>query len=465
MSSPFALLDRPTGEPALVDAGRGRIWTQDELAHAARSFAEALTTTRRELVFCLCGADVASVIGYLGAIHAGHAVALLDAAAATDLTQALIDRYLPAFVVTSDDGETPTVRPGPGSHGSGPAPSEELAVLLSTSGTTGSPKFVRLARRNVDANADSIAEYLQIDARERAIQSLPIYYSYGLSVLNSHLAAGASVVLTPHSIMRPEFWADAARWRATSFAGVPYSYAILERTGLLRTSMPDTMRTLTQAGGRLTPEHVIRLHELMGERDGRLWVMYGQTEATARISYVPPEALPEKAHTIGVPIPRGRLSIQSDTEEITESNVPGELIYRGPNVMLGYAEHGDDLALADIMRGELRTGDLGSFDEDGFFRVTGRTKRIAKIHGLRVNLDEIEAAASTHGPVAVVDGGERIVLWRVRGSDMTGDDLRREVARRFGVNSRAFAVTEIDTLPLKPSGKVDYESLAKRDAP
>ena len=179
------------------------------------------------------------------------------------------------------------------------------SVLLSTSGTTGSPKLVRLAHRNIEANADSIAEYLDIDERERAIQSLPIHYSYGLSVLHSHLATGASVILTPHSIMRPEFWADAARWQATSFAGVPYSYAILQRTGLLRRAMPDTMRTLTQAGGRLAPEAIVKLHELMQERGGRLFVMYGQTEATARISYVPPEALPEKAHTIGIPIPGG----------------------------------------------------------------------------------------------------------------------------------------------------------------
>jgi acyl-CoA synthetase (AMP-forming)/AMP-acid ligase II len=460
--SPFAFLDRPTDAPVLVDAAAGRVWTQDELAHVVCSCADPLMTGERELVFCVCGVDVASVVGYLSAVRAGHAVVLLDAAAHADLTEALIARYQPAFVVRSDGREMPEVR----RRADAPTPrlAHDLAILLSTSGTTGSPKLVRLTHRNVAANASSIADYLGIDDRERAIQSLPFHYSYGLSVLHSHLAAGASVILSPHSIMRPEFWADAERWQATSFAGVPYSYAILERTGLLSKAMPDTMSTLTQAGGRLAPESIIRLHEMVSERGGRLWVMYGQTEATARISYVPPEALPEKAHTIGMPIPRGRLSVRFDSQEISEPDVEGELVYHGPNVMLGYATQHEDLALGDAMNGELRTGDLGALDKDGFFRVTGRTKRIAKVYGLRVNLDEIEAAASAHGPVAVVDAGEHIVLWRAAGGEIAPDDLRREVARRFGLNSRAFTVRDIETLPLKASGKVDYDSLAKRHA-
>jgi long-chain acyl-CoA synthetase len=460
MTSPFAFLDRPSEASVLVDAGARRVWTQDELASVVNSFAETLLTGKRELVFCLCSSNVASVVGYLSAVRAGHAVALLDDAAPAELTEALIDRYLPTFVVHSGDGQTPGVRRRSGPTGPGLA--NELAVLLSTSGTTGSPKLVRLAHRNVEANATSIAEYLELDERERAIQSLPIHYSYGLSVLHSHLAAGASVILTPHSIIRPEFWADAARWEATSFAGVPYSYTILERTGLLRKAMPDTIRSVTQAGGRLAPESVIQLHELMSKRGGRLWVMYGQTEATARISYVPPEALPEKAHTIGIPIPSGRLSIRFGGREITEPDVEGELIYHGPNVMLGYAECQEDLKMGDALNGELRTGDVGTVDKDGFFRVTGRSRRIAKVYGLRVNLDEVESAASVHGPVAAVDGGEQILLWRVAGAEITADDLRCEIGRRFGLNSRAFAVRDIEKLPLKSSGKVDYDTLSRR---
>ena len=340
----------------------------------------------------------------------------------------------------------------------------DLAVLLSTSGTTGSPKLVRLSHRNIAANATSIAQYLEIDGGERAIASLPIHYSYGLSVLHSHLVAGASVMLTDHSIMQPEFWSDAARWGVTSFAGVPYSYAILERTALLRTSMPETMRTLTQAGGRLAPESVTELHDLMGERGGRLWVMYGQTEATARISYVPPQALPDKAHTIGIPIPGGRLSVRSGTQLATEPDVEGELVYHGPNVMLGYATQPEDLAGEDTQGGELRTGDLGCFDADGFFRVTGRIKRIAKVFGMRQNLDEIESAASAYGPVAAADGGDRIVLWCEADADIEPDDLRRAVARRFGLNPRAFEVKEIEELPRTAAGKLDYERLAEPDA-
>ncbi len=463
MSSPFAFLDRPTDEPVLVDAGAGRIWTQDELAAAVLRFAERLHTGRHELVFCLCGRDVASIIGYMSAVTAGHAAALLDAAAPAELTDALIAHYRPSFVVVSNDRDPiPVVKQN--RPGASPALAPDLSLLLSTSGTTGSPKLVRLARRNLDANATSIVEYLGIDRHERAIQSLPLHYSYGLSVLHSHLAAGASVILTTHSIMLPAFWADAARWGATSFAGVPYSYAILERAGLLRKMIPESMLTLTQAGGRLEPAAVTELHELMSARGGRLWVMYGQTEATARISYVPPQSLPEKAQTIGIPIPQGRLTIRSGDEEVTEAGVEGELIYHGPNVMLGYANDPEDLLLEDQLNGELHTGDLGSFDEEGFFRITGRIKRIAKIMGLRINLDEIEAAASVHGSVAAVDAGEQIILFRRQGAAVTADELRSELAHRFGLRMSSFAVREIEQLPVSSSGKVDYALLARHDA-
>ena len=461
MPSPFAFLDRPTQAPIVVDAGAGRVWTQDGLAAAVDALADRLRTDRRELIFNLCsGGDLASVMGYLGAVRAGHAVAQLDGRLPAALTEALITRYRPAFILHSTDGRTVTVRTGePG----GPPVADDLLVLLSTSGTTGSPKLARLSVGNIQSHTNQLTEYLEIDARERAILSLPIHFSYGLSVLNTHLGAGAAVILSPHSIMRPDFWADAARWGATSFAGVPYSYAILERAGLLRTAMPDTLRTLTQSGGRLAPEMIVKLHALMAARGGRLFVMYGQTESTARMSYVPPSALPAKAHCVGIPIPDGRFTIGTPDGETAEPEVEGEVIFRGPNVMLGYAEHREDLARGDDLGGVLHTGDVGIIDADGYLRLTGRTKRIAKVFGLRISLDEVEAAAGAHGLVAAVDGGDRIVLWRLSGALVAAADLAIELARRFNLKSSAFAVNDLDELPLNGRGKVDYATLAKRD--
>ncbi|MEA2125344.1 MAG: hypothetical protein QOI80_2126 [Solirubrobacteraceae bacterium] len=462
MSSTYAFLDQPTDAPLLMDAEVGRVWTQAEVAEVVRSTAEPMMTGRRELTFCLCGGrDLGSVIGYLSAVRAGHAVAMLDGRVPADLTDALIDHYRPAFVLRSADGRTPEVRQGPGG---GPAVADDLLVLLSTSGTTGSPKLARLSVGNIESHSDSISQYLEIDERERAMLSLPIHFSYGLSVLNTHLSRGAAVILSAHSIMRPEFWADAARWEATSFAGVPYSYAILERAGLLRNAIPDSMRTITQSGGRLAPEAIIKLYELMHERGGRLFVMYGQTESTARMSYVPPDWLPEKAHTVGVAIPGGQLSIRAGDADPAGVEVEGEVMYRGPNVMMGYAVQPEDLTRGDELDGVLRTGDVGIIDADGFLRLTGRTKRIAKIYGLRVSLDEVEAAAGAYGLVAAVDGGDQIVLWRLSGAAISADDLRRELARKFNLKSRAFAVHDVDELPLTGRDKVDYNALAKLSA-
>jgi long-chain acyl-CoA synthetase len=461
MSSTYAFLDDPTDAPLLVDAATDRVWSQAEVAELVDATAERIRTGRRDLVFALSGGrDFGSVIAYLSGVRAGHAVAMLDGRIPADLTEALVERYRPAFVLDAADGQAVNIREG--REGDAPPVADDLLILLSTSGTTGSPKLARLSVRNIESHTDVISQYLEIDERERAIQILPIHFSYGLSVLNTHLGRGASVILSPHSIIRPEFWADAARWQATSFAGVPYSYAILERADLLRRAMPDTMRTLTQSGGRLAPEAIIRLHELMTERGGRLFVMYGQTESTARMSYVPPSALPEKAHCVGIPIPEGSFSIEVAGEETSEPEVEGEVIFRGPNAMMGYAEQREDLARGDELNGVLRTGDLGVIDAEGFLRLTGRTKRIAKVYGLRVSLDEVEAAAGAHGLVAAVDGGDRIVLWRLSGAQMSGDDLRRELARRFNLKSQAFAVHDLDELPLTGRGKVDYRELASR---
>jgi acyl-CoA synthetase (AMP-forming)/AMP-acid ligase II len=370
------------------------------------------------------GPDAASAIAYLTARRAGHAVILLEADA--DPT-AIIETYDPRYVIT---GETVEVREDA-------APAElhpDLRVLLSTSGSTGSPKLVRLSEANVRANAASIAQYLDLDADERAIQSLPLSYSYGLSVLNSHLHAGASVAFTPHSVIRPEFWDDVRRHEATSFAGVPYAYAMLERIGMRDMDLPS-LRTMTQAGGRLDPEIAARY-----AKRARFFVMYGQTEATARIAYVPPERLADKPGSIGIAIPGGELSVED-----------GELVYRGPNVMLGYATSRADLARGDELGGVLRTGDLGYADDDGFFYVTGRAKRIAKVYGQRINLDEVEAAVD--GPAGAIAGDDRIDVFCERETDA------RALAARFRLPPRALRVHEIERLPVKSSGKVDYAAL------
>jgi acyl-CoA synthetase (AMP-forming)/AMP-acid ligase II len=200
-----------------------------------------------------------------------------------------------------------------------------------------------------------------------------------------------------------------------------------------------SLRTMTQAGGRLDPETALRY-----AGRARFFVMYGQTEATARIAYVPPERLREKAGSIGIPIPGGSLSVSAD----------GELVYEGPNVMLGYAESRADLARGDDLGGVLPTGDLGHVDDDGFFFVTGRLKRIAKVFGQRVNLDEVEAAVD--GPAGAVAADDHIDVFAERAS---GADARA-LARRFRLPPRALRVHEIERLPVKASGKVDYAALA-----
>ncbi|MGH3377275.1 MAG: AMP-binding protein [Actinoallomurus sp.] len=434
-------LERPPSGTALVDVRAGRSWTYAELAAEVLRRGAAIPSRRKTLVACLCRTDAQSAIAYLGAMAAGHAVMMLDGAAERGTIGRLLDLYQVEFLLDGEGCERLRVPAGP--------IDDELAVLLSTSGSTGSPKYVRLSRHNLDANAAQIVQILDLDGDERAVQALPLHYSYGLSVLNSHLLAGASVVFPGAALVRPRFWEATREHACTSLAGVPYTYAILARIGFEGTALPD-LRTLTQAGGRMEPETVLHFGRHMIERGGRLVVMYGQTEATARIAYVPPDRVLDKPDRVGVAVPRGRLSLADD----------GELLYEGPNVMLGYARRRADLAAGHGNGGRLATGDLASVDDEGFYSIIGRKRRVAKLSGQRVNLDELEILLMGHGRVAALELSGRLVLVRAAGATTPGHELSRHAGELIRLPTRFIRVLDVDRLPLTSNGKTDYGTLA-----
>lgn len=337
------------------------------------------------------------------------------------------------------------------------APHAELALLLGTSGSTGDAKMVRLTAANLRENARAIASYLSLGPGETAAQSLPMHYSYGLSVLNSHLLAGAAVQLSGHSFMRPEFWSEARAAGCTSFAGVPYMYETLQRLRMNPCDVP-TLRTLTQAGGHLRVEVARHFHELTQRVAGRFFVMYGQTEATARIAYVPPERLADKLGGIGVAIPGGRLWL----EPVDGDAAVQQLHYAGPNVMMGYAQGPEDLARGDEMGGRLATGDLAEVDVDGFFRLTGRLARFAKLFGKRVNLASVEHELESRFGVrvAVVEGAECLRVFLETSAEALPGEARAHLARGLGVPPPAVQCMRLQAIPLTASGKKDYKALA-----
>jgi acyl-CoA synthetase (AMP-forming)/AMP-acid ligase II len=447
-------LDRHSSAKAVYEAEADRWLSYADLRGAMRQRGAEFGNAPRSLVFLFCKNDLRSVATYLALLEAGHATALLDDGLVAEAKASLIDLYRPEFISTAEEvphpdyeriGEALWRRPAAGEA----APHPDLALLLSTSGSTGSPRFVRLTRGNVEANAEAISQVLEIGAADCAITSLPMHYSYGLSVLNTHLLRGASIALTGQGLLEPGFWETFRKAECTSFAGVPYLYQILRRLDPARLNIPS-LNTMTQAGGRMDPALIEKFSSWIAERGGRFFVMYGQTEATARISILPAAVLPEKLGSVGLPIPGGRAALDPES---------GELIYSGPNVMLGYAAGRGDLTLGDELKGTLRTGDLARMDEDGYLFITGRAKRDAKLFGLRVNLDEVENLLRAHGPVAVIGKGEALRIYCEHGDEGVFDEHRRQLSERLRIHHSAFVFRRLESLPLTPNGKIDYQKL------
>jgi acyl-CoA synthetase (AMP-forming)/AMP-acid ligase II/acyl carrier protein len=436
-------LGRFGGAPALVSEADGVVTYGDLAARVDRAAAEI---KERHLILAAARLSIPYIISYLAALKARCPI-IAAGPAAVDITE----RFRPTLRLEGERWQT-TGAAAPDLH-------PDLALLLSTSGSMGSPKLVRLSHANLQANAVAIAQFLDLTPRDRGLLSLPLHYSYGLSILHSHLAVGASLYVTAQPIVSPGFLDAVAAAGCTSIAGVPHSYALFEDIGLRRHALPS-LRFMTVAGGALAPELVRDYGNFLQARGGRFFVMYGQTEATARMAYLPPEAALTHADHIGIAIPGGRFDLVDESgASIGAAGAIGELAYTGPNVMMGYAENRDDLALGPTID-RLRTGDLAARSAEGFFRIVGRRARFSKIGGFRIGHDDLERRLRTHGHRAAVTGDDAAILVALEGHAAVVE-LRDQIARDAGIPADRIRIALCAALPRTPTGKIDYAAVAR----
>ncbi|MDR1290943.1 MAG: AMP-binding protein [Planctomycetaceae bacterium] len=435
------------------------------------SSAIAGLVARRSFVFLLGKNHLESVAAYVGFLRRKVVPLLLSEVISGEQLARLINIYCPSYIfiprvrlneflyeyeIAGEFGDYVLLRRAVASdiqlH-------DDLGLVLTTSGSTGSPRLVRLSYKNILSNTESIVRYLKITSADRAITTMPMTYSYGLSIINTHLQVGGSVVLTELTLMDRGFWNLLKERQPSTLGGVPYIFEMLKRLRFSRMEL-SFVRYITQAGGKLSAELVAEFRDICAGKGIEFIVMYGQTEATARMSYLPFERTYDKTGSIGVAIPDGKFWLEDDEGKIIdEPNIAGELVYQGGNVSMGYAENAADLAKADENCGVLRTGDIAQRDIDGYYFIVGRKKRFLKIFGNRVNLDEVDQLLNQAGYEAASTGkDDRIKIFVTKNQI---DKIKSLLVDQLKLNPIAFDIQFINQIPRNNSGKILYAMLPK----
>lgn len=337
----------------------------------------------------------------------------------------------------------------------------ELSLLLTTSGSTGSPKLVRHSYYNLECQVKNISAFFEMDGSERPMVDLPIMYTYGLSVVNSHIFAGATILLTDLSITDKRFWQFFREQQASSITGVPYTFETLKRLRFFTMELPS-LKMLSQGGGKLSPELQREYAEYIENKGGKYYATYGQTEGSARMTFLPPAFARTKCGSIGHAVPGGKLSLKDENEnDILTPDTIGEMYYEGGNVTLGYAEKGTDLEKEDERRGILPTGDMAYFDSDGCYYIVGRKKRFLKIYGYRVSLDECETLIreAYDEECACTGNDDKLIICLTSGEH--SDSIREYLLQRTGLYPAAVEIRVVEAIPRNEAGKILYKKLGE----
>lgn len=335
---------------------------------------------------------------------------------------------------------------------------KNLSLLLPTSGSTGSPKYVRISNLNLIENTSQIIDSLQLNENHITITTMPFNYTYGMSIINTHLACGASIVLNNYSFLEKKFWELLKIRKVTNFGGVPFMYEMLSRVGFNRV-LPKTILHLTQAGGKITEKLFQEIVEISKKKGFKFYSMYGQTETTSRMSVLNYRYADYKISSIGKPLKRGKFELIDDKNKIIKSsNVNGQLIYYGKNVSLGYSENIKDLSKGDKNKNKINTGDIAFRDSEGFFFISGRKKRFCKLFGVRISLDEVEYILNQLNLNSAAISDDKI-LYLFFEKNIDKSFVINKIVESVGLNKFYVKTIFPHKLPRKSSGKISYNEL------
>jgi len=462
----FDDLDKYPHNTAVITNGSKQISYRD-LIEVADNIGKQIRS--RCLVFIVCKNCFESVAGYIGFLRAGAVQILIHDTIDNVLWVNLLEAYKPEYIFLSTDISLSSYNFNivysfdsytllKTNYEIDYTLHDDLALLLSTSGSTGSQKFVRQSYSNINSNAEAIAQYLEISSADRPITTMPMSYTYTLSIINSHLLEGSSIILTDATLMEKHFWETLRDNNATTFGGVPYIYEMLKKLHFEHMGLSN-LKYITQAGGKLSIELSAEFVDICHDKGIEFFVMYGQTEATARMSYLPWEYARTKVGSIGIAIPGGKFWLEDENGNVIKKNdTIGELVYQGDNVTMGYAASCIDLHNGDENNGILHTGDLAMRDADGFYYITGRMKRFLKMYGNRVNLDEIEELIRTAGYDCVCSGtDDNLKIYITELDDK--NEIVSYITKLTGINRAGLSFVYIDKIPRNESGKVRYSAL------
>ena len=461
----FLHLDQHNQDKVAIKDDSGFQLTYGEACEIIRTFAKLKLP--RSVVFCLCENCAGALIGYLALENNGQVPLLLSAGLDRELRENLEHMYLPCYYWIPERKEEEI--PGEEIYRAcgyvliktkhKPYPlNEQLSMLLTTSGSTGSPKLVRHKYGNLEANAENVSKVFSWSVNEVGICDLPMNYTMGLNVINSHLVVGASVLMVKANLMDPDFWEFIRVNEGTSFCGVPFSYEVMRRIGFDKMDLPK-LRTLAEGGGKLTDRMFKWIATYCKNSGKRFCATFGTSETSARIAFLDPERALDKIGSMGKAIPNGELFL-SDEIVNPDGSATGELSYRGPNVTMGYAYCRKDLLKGDEFCGEYRTGDIAMRDPEGFYFVIGRKGRFLKLYGLRVSLDETEGILKTRYPNAdfVCTGNDsRMNIFTTDAS--LENEIIPFISEKTNIHHSSFRVCIVDEIPRNDYGKVKYPEL------
>lgn len=456
----------PHDKPAMIN-DKDQVLNYGQLVDFCKSYRSLIPN--RCVIFILCENSIGAVSAFIASIENRVVPLMINSDIEDTLLESFIDTYKPAYIWMPDNMASRFSDSKIGEFFGYALVSldneiydiyDDLSLLLTTSGSTGSPKLVRHSYENVRATASNVASAFELQNDEMAMISLPINFTQGLSTVTSNILKGGTILLSNGTLVQKEFWKMMKEYNATSFTGVPYSYEILDKMRFTRMQLPS-LRIINQGGGRLTDEMFAKLSDYAKSNGKRFIATYGSTETTSRMAFLRPELAETKTGSIGNALPNGCIRlIDDDGNEISQSQQVGEIVYSGPNVTLGYGECIEDLAKGDERHGVYHTGDLAYFDEDNCIFITGRKNRFLKLFGYRIGLDETERLLKTqfNMDIACVGTDKKMIIY----TTLSGceKDIIKYLQDKTGINSQAFEVRIIDNIPKNTTGKTQYKLLS-----